>query len=95
MFINFSVNINTTFLYGIEAELNIEGTGVLSISMDDLIDSYYFDELYSERGVDGLKDFIFDYYLNDEDLNEERVTLNENDLKEVFNAYLKEKGSDT
>lgn len=94
MFINFDVNISVDFMYSVNAELSITGNGVLYISLDDLVDNSNFYSLYSERGVDGLRDFIFDTYLNDEGFDEDRIILDENDLKEVFNAYLEEKNHD-
>ena len=81
-----------SFLFDVYAELSINGEGEIDICLEDLVNSDEFYTKYYVDGIEGLSSYIFEKYLNDEDLDVDYITLDKLDLEYLFNAYRKEKG---
>ena len=91
MLIHFSYDLNTTYIYDVYAEIVIKGKGYLDVCLDDLLYSDVYYNIYYKDGIVGLSRYIFDTYLDENNLNEDNIMLDESDLNCLLDAYNKEK----
>ena len=91
MLIHFSYDLNRTYIYNVYAEIVIKGKGYLNICLEDLLYSDEYYNTYYKDGIVGLSRYIFDTYLDDDNLSKDCIILDESDLNCLLDAYNKEK----
>ena len=83
MQIRFNLNIDTTCYFDTVATIKIKGTGTITIWDGD------YNNIPENLDKSEFIDYLFDIYLLDMGYDEDNITLNQEDINESYQEYLK------